>query len=146
MFIAHQAVLDDGSFNIFPQLRLPWNLKRRGQACGYTRYVPRADRNSDGPPANALQGGAEIKVATELMRDLPPPIDVGRDPNVQSIVSNTIKQASDQVKAAIRKHQSPGVAVEWVVAVGPYFTIAQPFTDPQLRTRVLPVLVLGRAG
>ncbi|KAI0287321.1 hypothetical protein BC826DRAFT_1045650 [Russula brevipes] len=83
-----------------------------------------------------IQGRYEVKAAMEPMRGLPPTV-VKQNKAFRDVMNRTIKQAEDHAKAVFKKNSVPRDAtVEWVIAIGPYFTIIQfgPFTDTELST------------
>ena len=137
MLIEHRIVLGRGSFLIFPQLRLPWNLRKS------------KDRRSDIPDLGlgrfteagtvSLQGGVEQKPAImTIMRDLPPSSAIRELNQFRSTLNFASIQAEDQIKAGVKNGcLSRNTAIKWIIAAGPYFIIRAigPFTGNELTTR-----------
>lgn len=136
MLVEHKNSLGRGSFIIFPQLRLLWNLRKR------------EDRRCDIPDIGLgrltaagtihLQGGLEQKPALEYMKNLPPPSDISNIDSLRATINKAAVQASDQVKAALKNGCIPrNTTIKWIMASGPYFVIQEfgPYTTDDLTTR-----------
>ena len=133
-FILHKTPRD--RYTIFPQLFIPWNpddaLDARGSLpdFGLGCYSPIF-------PHVRLQGGAEVKRAIPIMRQLPPTHIVSQDPDVRNSLHVCRFQAEDQAKAAVKGGLIPNKPLLWLLFVGPYFTVIElgPFMIAQLTTR-----------
>jgi len=133
-FILHKQPRD--RYTIFPQLFIPWrpevptdcrgNMPDFGLGC-----------YSESPPHVRLQGGAEVKKASPSMIKLPPTNVISKHEDVKNSFHNAQFQARDQAKAAVKGGHLPNKELQWLIFVGPYFTILKfgPFTKEQLITR-----------
>lgn len=137
MLIEHKQVLGrEGSFIIFPQLRLPWKPEKPGDRRSNVPDIGIGRLGDNG--TRLLQGGVEQKAAGESMRRLPDPGLLIDENDIRELINRTLLQAGDQVKAAVKNHAIPADrAVRWIIAVGPYFIIHSfgPFSEAALTTR-----------
>jgi len=133
-FILHKQPRD--RYTIFPQLFIPWKpaavADSRGSLpdFGLGRYY-------NVPPYIRLQGGVEVKKATQSMIDLPPPSILAEEEDIKNTLHVCQFQAIDQAKAAVKGGLLPNAKLLWLMFVGPYFTILNigPFSNDQLITR-----------
>jgi hypothetical protein len=133
-FILHKQPRD--CYTIFPQLFIPWRPEVSTDSRG---NIPDfgLGRYSDSPPHVRLQGGAEVKKASPGMIKLPPTNVISKDEDVKNAFHTTQFQARDQAKAAVKGGHLPNKQLQWLIFVGPYFTVLEfgPFTHEQLITR-----------
>lgn len=134
----HKRLHRRGDFLIFPQLRLRWNpsnprdFRSNLPDLGFGRLIPPNDRLY-------IQGGAKHKrPVLPLMSGLPLPMTVLHSFDVRNAFAVAAKQASDQVKAAIKNGAVPqDEVISWVISIGPYFIVKNfgPFNQAELDTR-----------
>ena len=133
-FILHKQPRD--RYTIFPQLFIPWKPAAVADSLGALPYFG-LGRYYDVPPYIRLQGGIEVKKATQSMIKLPPPSIIAEDEDIKNTLHVCQFQAIDQAKAAVKAGLLPNAKLLWLMFVGPYFTILKigPFSEDQLITR-----------
>ncbi|KIK57849.1 hypothetical protein GYMLUDRAFT_1009222 [Collybiopsis luxurians FD-317 M1] len=134
----HTDILEEAGCEttVFPQLRIRWNPDDPQDKRNIIPDMGLGFLLVDG--RLILQGGAELKKATERMRDQPDPSVLQRDSDVIISVTQAGVQASDQIKAAIKSGMLPSdKKITWIVMIGPYFILKRwnPFTADELQTR-----------
>jgi len=103
-FIYHKSPYN--RYTIFPQFYFQW---KPNDPKDYRGSIPDfvLGRYVDAWPWVRLQGGAEVKRATEAMQGLPLPNIMALDKNVQRAVADTRNQARDQAVSAIKEGWEP---------------------------------------
>jgi len=104
-------------YTIFPQFYLQW---KPNDPKDYRGSIPDfvLGRYINVWPWVRLQGGAEVKRATEAMQGLPLPDVMALDKNVQRAVADTRNQARDQVVSTIKEGRLPNQQLKWLLFVG----------------------------
>ncbi|KAE9385724.1 hypothetical protein BT96DRAFT_1006775 [Gymnopus androsaceus JB14] len=135
----HKGILQQEhgvKFMIIPQLRIPWNPRKKSDKRHNIPDIGLGKLPRDG--GIRLQGGAEAKVAVECMKSLPSPDTICQDSDFRNALSLASIQGGDQIKSAIKSGFLPDdLSIEWIVMIGPYFVLRYygPFNEDELLTR-----------